>query len=217
MKVVTTCLALQLALASPDALAQTQAQDKGDAIEKLRTCATLARDERLDCLDKLSRDIAPAPANPAPSATSETAPAVDNWIVSETMSPLDYSPVAIANATANNGPGNVPVRLSIQCRGGRTELVIASPALTLASEQYTVFYDIKDGQPVALAVGTPASGAGIAIRGNIVRLLTSLPDQGDVSFRVTARQGVIVEGRYALAGLKKVLGRLAAPCKWPTN
>jgi hypothetical protein len=25
-----------------------------------------------------------------------------------------------------------------------------------------------------------------------------------------------VEGRYALAGLKVVLGRLAVPCKWPT-
>ena len=48
-----------------------------------------------------------------------------------------------------------------------------------------------------------------------MRLLASLPDRGDIAFRVTARQGAALEGRYALAGLKIVLDRLAVPCKWP--
>jgi hypothetical protein len=68
---------------------------------------------------------------------------------------------------------------------------------------------------VVVAAGTPASGTGVAIRGDVVRLLASLPDQGAVAFRVTARQGAALEGRYALATLKTVLDRLAAPCKWP--
>lgn len=74
---------------------------------------------------------------------------------------------------------------------------------------------VDGGQPVVLAAGAPASGTGLAIKGDIVRLLASLPDHGEVAFRVTARQGAAVEGRYAIAGLKIVRDKLAVPCKWP--
>jgi len=70
---------------------------------------------------------------------------------------------------------------------------------------------------VVVAAGTPASGTGVAIKGDVVRLLASLPDRGDVTFRLAARQGAAVEGRYALASLKTVRDRLAVPCKWPRN
>ena len=48
--------------------------------------------------------------------------------------------------------------------------------------------------------GTPASGAGVAIRGDVLRLLASLPDRGEISFRVTPRQGAALDGRYDLVG-----------------
>ena len=73
-----------------------------------------------------------------------------------------------------------------------------------------------NGQPAVIAAGAPASGSGVAIRGDVVRLLASLPDQGEVAFSVTTRQGAALEGRYALAGLKTVLDRLAVSCRWPT-
>jgi hypothetical protein len=73
-----------------------------------------------------------------------------------------------------------------------------------------------NGQPAVIAAGAPASGSGVAIRGDVVRLLASLPDRGEIAFRVTTLQGAALEGRYALAGLKIVLERLAVPCKWPT-
>ena len=107
------------------------------------------------------------------------------------------------------------MQLSIQCRGGRTELVIGGPAVTRRAEDYVVSYAVNDGQPVMVAAGAAASGTGVALRGDVVRLLASLPDHGDIAFRVTARQGAALEGRYALAGLKAVLDRLAGPCKWP--
>jgi hypothetical protein len=94
------------------------------------------------------------------------------------------------------------LQLSIQCRGGRTDLVITGPALTGHGEDLVVSYVVNNGQPVVVAAGTPASGAGVAIRGDVVRLLTSLPDQGEISFRVTPRQGAALDGRYDLAGLK---------------
>ena len=203
MRIATICVAFAFGLASAGALA-----------EKLRACSLLAQAQRLECLEKLSRDIAPPPP-PRPAASR--APAADNWIVSETTSPLDYTPVAIATASASDGPDGSPLQLSIQCRGGRTELVIGGPALTRRGEDYLVSYVVNDGQPVVVATGTPASGTGVAIKGDVVRLLASLPDRGEVAFRVTIRQGAALEGRYALAGLKVVLDRLAVPCKWPAG
>jgi hypothetical protein len=214
MKIATICLALAFALASASALAQ----GSGDPIEKPRSCSLLADAERLKCLEILSRDITPSPparaaASPAPGAV----PAANNWILSVTTSPVDYTPVAIAIASSSVGPDGSAMQLSIQCRGGRTDLVIGGPALTRRAEDYVVSYSVNDGQPVVVATGTPASGTGVAVRGDVVRLLASLPDRGEVAFRVTARQGAALEGRYALAGLKVVLDRLAVPCKWPAG
>ena len=213
MKTAEICLTFAFGLASSDAAAQGAA----DAMEKLRACSLLAPAERLDCLDKLSHDISPPPSRPATSSTSAVAPAADNWIVSETTSPLDYTPVAIATASSRAGPDGATLQLSIQCRGGRTDVVIGDPALTLRAEDYVVSYAVNDGQPAVVAAGTAASGTGVALRGDVVRLLASLPDRGDIAFRVTHRQGATLEGRYALAGLKTLLARLAVPCKWPAT
>ena len=137
--------------------------------------------------------------------------------VSETTSPLDYTPVAIATASSSGGPDGAILQLSIQCRGGRTELVIGGPTLTRRVEDYVVSYGVNDGQSVAVAVGAPAFGTGVAFKGDVVRLLASLPDRGEVFFRIAARQGGALERRYALGGLRVVLDRLAVPCKWPAG
>jgi len=210
MKIAGIGVAVALGLAGAEALAQAGT----DAMEKLRACSQLPPAERLQCLEKLSNDIA-RPAGAAALPAPAPPPAADNWIVSETTSPLDYTPVAIATASSGGPEGDSLMQLSIQCRGGRTEVVIAGPTLTRRAEEYLVSYRVDDGQPATLTVGTPASGAGIAIRGDVVRLLVSLPDSGDVAVRVAGRQGAPLEGRYALGGLKRVLDRLAVPCKWP--
>jgi hypothetical protein len=211
VKIAAICLTFAFGPASADALAQ----GASDAMEKLRACSLLAQAERLECLEKLSRDIAPPPPRLAASPAPGLAPAADNWIVSETTSPVDYTPVVIATASSGGGSDGATLQLSIQCRGGRTELVIFGPTITRRAEEYVVSYGVNDGQPVVVAAGTPASGTGVAIKGDVVRLLASLPDRGEVAFRVTARQGAPLEGRYALAGLKTALDRLAVSCKWP--
>ncbi len=206
MRTAAICLSVALG-ASHGSLAQ----GAGDAMEKLRACSVLPQAGRLECLQKLSHDIAP-PASPA----SEAAGTADNWIVSETTSPLDYTAITIATVSTS-ASGGATMQLSIQCRGGRTDLMIDSPALTRRAEEYVVSYAVNSGQPVAVAAGTPASGTGIAVRVDVAALLASLPDGGDIAFRVAGRQGAILEGRYGLAALKSVGGRLSGPCKWPTT
>ena len=64
MRIATTCMVFAFGLASAGSLAQ----GASDAMEKLRACSLLAHAERLECLEKLSRDIAP-PSPPRPAAS----------------------------------------------------------------------------------------------------------------------------------------------------
>ena len=64
MKTAAICLTFAFGLASSDA----QRRAAGDAIERLRACSLLAPAERLDCLDKLSRDMPDRRLHPSTSA-----------------------------------------------------------------------------------------------------------------------------------------------------
>jgi hypothetical protein len=182
------------------------AQGASDPMAHLRACSTMEPRERLECLEKLSRDIAP-PARPAPAG--------DNWTVSETTSPVNYAPIVVATTSSRSGPDGSPMQLSIHCRGGRTELVVAGPAVSRGSGDYAISYRINDSQPVQLAGGSPSFGAGVAFTGDVVRLLQSLPDEGGIAVRVSARTGAAQDGYFLLGGLKTVRETIAAACKWP--
>jgi hypothetical protein len=209
MKPVAACLPVALALAGASAMAQAA----GDPMDKLRACSILADTERSKCLDKLSREIAPESARPRTTSGSEGAATLDSWIVSETTSPLDYSPIVVASATARGAPDGSGMKLSIACRRGNTSLVLSGPGVLPTGEAYAVSYIVDGGAPTPLAAA--ASGTGMAIGGDVVRLLVSLPTQGEIAFRITGRQGMALEGRYSLDGVKIAGERMAAPCKWP--
>jgi hypothetical protein len=168
----------------------------------------------------------PAPASPAvpPAAAAippstpalAAAPAAGKWIVSETRSPIDYSPVAIATASSSAEPDGV-LQLSIQCRGGRSEMVIRSAPLMRRAEDHVVSYAVNDAPPVTVTSGLSSSGSGIALKGDVGAFLRSLPADGAIAFRVADRQGATLEGRYDLPGIKALVARMAGPCKWPRN
>ena len=172
----------------------------------LRACSLMEHAERLECLEKSSRKIAP-PAAPGPGS--------DNWVVSETTSPVDYTPIATATASSTGGSDGSSMQLSIHCRGGRTELVITGPTVSRSSVDYLISYRINDGQPVQLAAAAPSFGTGAAFTGDVVRLLQSLPEEGDIAVRLSTRNGAAQEGYFLLVGLKMVREKVAAACKWP--
>jgi hypothetical protein len=90
MKTAAIALSVGIGLVSGVAFAQTGATDP---MTHLRACSLMESAARLECLEKLSRAIA-LPARPSP--------ADDNWIVSETTSPVDYSPIG-GRFTTRNG------------------------------------------------------------------------------------------------------------------
>jgi hypothetical protein len=183
------------------------AQGGSDPVADLRACSVMEREQRLECLEKLSHSIAP-PARPA-------APVGDNWIVSETTSPVNYTPIVTATAPSRGGSDGSAMQLSILCRGGRTELVAAGPAISRSGADYAISYRINDGQPVQLAAGAPSFGTGAAFTGDVVRLLQSLPEEGEIAVRLSTRTGAAQEGHFLLGGLKMVKDKVAAACKWP--
>jgi hypothetical protein len=201
MKAIVLSVALEVA--SRIALAQ----GTGDPMADLRACSLMEHAQRLECLEKLSRSIAP-PADPTPGS--------DNWIVSETTSPVNYTPIVSATALSAGGSDGSSMHLSIHCRGGRTELVVAGPAVSRSGGDYVISYRINDGQPVQLAAGSPSFGTGAAFTGDIVRLLQSLPENGHIAVRISVRGGAAQDGRFSLGGLKPVREKLAAACKWPS-
>ena len=215
MKIATLCVALALAPMSVGALAQGMA----DPMEKLRACSLLAHAERLECLEKLSRDISPL----SPAGHSAVICVPDGAGGGQMDCQRDDLSARLHAArhrhcVVRRRPDSSTMQFSIQCRGGRTDLVIAGPALTSRAEDYVVSYSVNNGQPATIAAGAPASGPGIAIRGDVVRLLAALPDRGAIAFAVAVadRRDAALEGRYELASLKVVRERLAVPCKWPT-
>lgn len=239
MRAAALCVAAAT-LGSAAALAQSGS-------EALRACSLPSYAERMRCLEKLSGDVPPSPpqvaATPAPTPAPEPAPApappppaappaaaaippptparvatptAGKWIVSETRSPIDYSPVAIATAASDAEPDGV-LQLSIQCRGGRTEMVIRSAPLMRRAEDHVVSYAINDAPPVTVTSGLSSSGSGIALKGDVAAFLRSLPAEGAIAFRVTDRQGGTLDGRYDLPGIKALVARLTGPCKWPRN
>ena len=179
------------------------AQGASDPVAQLRACAVMERADRLECLERLSHNSAPA-ARPVPGG--------DNWVVSETTSPVDYAPMVVATTFSRGGSDGPSMQLSIHCRGGRTELVVAGPAVR-SGEDYAISYRVNDDQPVQLAAGSRSFGA--AFTGDVVRLLQSLPEAGDIAVRLSTRTGAAQEGHFFLGGLKVVREKVAAACKWP--
>ena len=210
MKFAAACLLVAL-LGDSSAVAQAA----GDPTDRLRTCATLSQAERMRCLDLLSREIGPEPAGALSASGSEGTATPQNWIVSETTSPIDYSPVVIAIATARVASDGSVMKLSMACRSGTTSLVLGVPDALPVGDGYALSYAVDGGSPTTLAAIAAPSGTGVVLGGDVMHFLVSLPPQGEIAFRIVGRPDVTLEGRYSLAGLKVTRERMAVSCRWP--
>jgi hypothetical protein len=64
-------------------------------------------------------------------------------------------------------------------------------------------------QPLRIAAALPASGAGVAFAGDVVRLLQSLPDGGSLSIHLAPRAGTTLAGMFFWLGWRRCVPR------WP--
>jgi hypothetical protein len=169
-------------------------------------CAMVDKAGQLQCLDRRSRDLAPP---------LQLALAGDGWIVSETTSPVDYSPIATATTSSRKVADTSEMRLTIRCRGERTELVVEGPASTDRGDNYFISYRVNGGPSVQLAGAVPTFGDGVAFKGDVVALLQSLPNDGELVVRLFPLSGSGFDGIFSLDGLEALRTRIGATCKWP--
>lgn len=151
------------------------------------------------------------------SALAENVPrsATGNWIVSETSSPVDYSPVVIAVTRSKNSAEDTVMELSIYCRNGQTSLVVTGSTISGRGDGYAISYRINQDKAVEVGAGSPSFGTGVAFRGDVVRLLESFPDMGEITIRLATRPGAAREASFSLDGLRRVKSKVASACKWP--
>ena len=205
------CLSVAFGVVSGVALAQGST----DPVADLRACSVMEREERTQCLENVLRNMAPTSVPvPAPAPARPVAGA-GNWVVSETTSPVDYTPIFTATTVSQGGATDQPMQLWIRCRSGRTELVVTESASSGSGKDQAISYRIDDKQPVQLAGAQPSFGTGVAFSGDVVRILQSLPEQGELAIRLVSRAGAAKEGHFLLGGLKAARDRLAKVCKWP--
>src|SRR5882672_8143224 len=157
------------------------------------------------------------PDRPARAVDSPPKPADTNWIVSETTSPVDYTPLTTAAIRLPFSVKHAPNTLAIRCLGRHTELLVRTEGTWRASRtrEVEVEYQINDQPLVRLAWTASADGKTAIYKDDAVGLLQSLPEGARLKINVLDGPDTSYEATFPLAGLDAVRKKIAAACKWP--
>ena len=185
-------------------------QPAGDPISRLKACFQLERALQSECLENLSRELADK------KNQNSAEPAAGNWIVSETMSPVDYSPMITATTSSQSVAKDAPALFIIRCRGQRTDLLVSTEGSWRASRANELQVDLRvNDQPAVTMQWTASSDGRTALfKSDAVRFLRSLPDGGRITISVSDWQGMAHEASFQLTGLNAIRQKIAAACKW---
>jgi hypothetical protein len=190
----------------------SEAQPAGDTIARVRHCMQYQRTARQECFDvlweELTRDhMAPA----SPPTQNGNAP----WIVSATMSPVDYSPQLIATRVNRLASGNAPSLLTLGCRGQRTEISVGTAGLWKPSsaDDVMVAYRINNQPEVQERWAVTAGGRSAVFRGDVAKLMSLLPDPGQIGIKVQDRNGPTAQTMFDLAGVDALRQKITATCR----
>ena len=176
-----------------------------------RTCRTAC-----DCLDKLSRDIAApaappaaAPSTPTPAARGASGRQLDRQRDDHRPSTIRLSPSPPRRPAA--GPDGVHAALDPVPRrphgDGDRRPGPHAPRRGLMSSPTA----INDGQPVVVAAARRHRAPASPSRAMSCACWRRCPTEGDIAFRVAARQGGTLEGRYALGRPESAAGPAGRP------
>lgn len=190
-------------------MSQTVCAQTGGAIDRLKTCSQFEGMERLKCVDELLGEMTETHATtPSPSP---------NWIISETTSPVDYQPQIEALMTARTASQNAASAFAIHCRAHRTELIISTTGSwkPVPDGEVKVAHRINEEPVVEQRWRALETGKGLAFPGDVVRLIRSMPDGGQLLVKVHVGKGPPYESTFQLVGLNAVRRKMATACNWP--
>ena len=158
-----------------------------------------------------------ASPNEPPTGSAQNQPADTAWVVSETTSPVDYSPLITAVIHSTSSVRDAPNTLAVRCRGLRTELLLRTEGAWRASRasEVQVDHQINDQPFVRLQWTVSADGKTASYKDDAVELLRSLPEGARLKISVFVRQeGPGQEATFQLTGLDAIRQKIGAACKW---
>jgi hypothetical protein len=176
-------------------------------------------------------EAAPSPApSPTPKAGApavqpempkviarQARPPESRWVVSETTSPVDYSPLLTAVIRPMSGSPGGPVSLAVRCRGGQTALLIRTEGTWHATRKNALPVDFQiNDQSTTRQTWTLSADARIATYAeDAVELLRSLPDGARLSVGVPDGTDAHQLATFLLTGWDAIRSRVEVACKWP--
>jgi hypothetical protein len=189
------------------------AEPAEDTVTRIRVCLRYEGTARAACFDALWREL-------TREASLGTLPPVrtgNDWIVSATMSPVDYSPQVSATKINRNTSGNAPSLLTLGCHSQRTEISLSTVGAwkPLRGDDVQVAYRINGQPEVQERWLTSAGGHGAALRGDAARLLGLMSDPVQFGVRVQDGSGPTPPAMFDLTGVEAVRKKIDTACKSP--
>jgi len=185
--------------------------DPANDTVKRAACFQSVRAAQVECLENMSHEPSPGSAQNQPADTA--------WVLSETTSPVDYSPLVTAVIRSTSSVKDAPTTLAVRCRGLHTELMLRMAGTWPASRasEVQVDYQINDQPFVRLPWTVSADGKTASYKDDAVGLLRSLPENARLKISVFDRQGLGQEATFQLTGLDSVRKKIGLACKWPSD
>jgi hypothetical protein len=139
-----------------------------------------------------------------------------DWLVSETTSPVDYTPLLTAVKHSTSSARDAPNTLIIRCLQQRTELLIRTEGAwgALRAGELRVDFQVNE-QPVVKQQWTLSpDGKTASAKDDPVGLLRSLSDNARLKITVIDRAAASHEATFRLAGWDAIREKIGAACKW---
>jgi hypothetical protein len=135
-----------------------------------------------------------------------------NWTISETTSPLDYSPVISAAIWSTSDAANAPSILEISCSRVRTQVLIRTAGAWIAQKngEIRVAFEIRKRNRSS-AWGLSSDGKTASFLGPVNQLVHFLPKSGSLKVSVSDTNTHVAT--FQLAGLDAARATMSARCK----
>jgi hypothetical protein len=185
--------------------------DPANDTVKRAACFQSVRAAQVECLENMSHEPSTGSAQNQPADTA--------WVLSETTSPVDYSPLITAVIRPTSSVKDAPTTLAVRCRGLHTELLLRMAGTWPASRASEVQVDYQiDDQPIVRQQWTVSADRKIAsYKDDAVGFLRSLPENARLKISVFDSQGLGQEATFQLTGLDSVRKKIGLACKWPSD
>lgn len=168
----------------------------------------------------VSRDRPAPPVSPNRPASALDSPAkspTKTWVVSETTSPIDYSPLVTAaiHARWSESDKNAPDSLIIRCRQSHVELLlrIAGASRVAPGSDIQVSYQLNDQSFVKQAWIVSADGKTASYPNDAAALLRSIPDGARLTIDAFDSSAAGHDAMFQLTGLDAIRRKIETACK----